>query len=256
MRATRSGITLKLICVRLLGFAALLTIASSVQARPDRNAFLNDRARSPIEVVRQVKRDPEVLDRYMRHFGWSKQGVLAYLSSLQPARLAKTGTYRVYSVPPDGSIKMHYREFRAGMPVYADLTGAPVMIAKCGNPLTPGSGAPISLNKTNAELVDRPASERLLGVGDVDLASDELLAYAPGTPPPPVEEVLSKEQTRVTINPGGGGLFNPWGLGLLGFLFIDNDSDSHITPVPEPAALAALGLGVIGLLRLQKRPRR
>ena len=209
------------------------------------------------ELIRQVRSDSAVRERYTRHFGMRESQLIAYLSGMQLSRLTSGGTYRVYSVPPDGSIKMHYEQFRAGTPVFADFAGTPLMIVKCGNPLTPGAGAPLATNEDNAQIVDQPATEKMAGVPDLDLTmSEDLLTLTPGTPAPPGEEIITVDQSPVAIIPVAGAFFNPWGLGLLGFLFIDNDSDSHITPVPEPATLAVLALGSLGLLRLRKRARR
>lgn len=197
------------------------------------------------------------MERYKRHYAMTEREVVAYLSGLQLSRLTKPGTFQVYSVPPDGSIKMHFHQYRAGTPVYADMTGTPVLIAKCGNPLGKGPKNPVAVNEDSPDIVHRQPTEKLTeGVPDVDLTtSEDLLTLAPTNPTPPVEEIVTIDQSPVTIIPVGVG-FNPFGLGFLGFLFLDNDSDIQINPVPEPAGLAVLGLGVVGVLRLRNRARR
>lgn len=120
------------------GFVALLSIfllAACAQARPDLNAFLNKRASNLHELIREVRNDREVMDRYCRHYQMTPTQVLAFLKQLKPGMIMKPELYTVYSVPEGGVLKRHFEVLKHGTPVYLGPDGKPELIAKCGNPL-------------------------------------------------------------------------------------------------------------------------
>ena len=120
-------------------FGLILASASSALARPDLNAFLNKPATSTDRLIRQIKTDPQVADRYTRHYAMSKSEVIDYLSSLSPAQTNQDGVYTVYSVPDGGRLKSRTEIVKKGTLVFADMRKVPVLILKCGNPLSRGS---------------------------------------------------------------------------------------------------------------------
>lgn len=246
-----------MVVFRLAVGLSVLGSASLALARPDLNAFLNERAMSVSDLVRQTKRDPEVMDRFRRHFAMGEKELVAYLGSLRLARLTKEGVYRVYSVPPGGWIKMHYETLREGIPVFADMAGQPVLLVKCGNPLTNGPKKPIAENEDSPEIQARTDTLRELTVAADTPASTDLFAMAPSTPQMPPEQIVTIDQSAVPILPGAFGA-SPWLLGSLGFLFIGGeDEGSTTTVIPEPSTIAVLALGA-GLLarRVRRRHRR
>lgn len=243
-----------MIAFRLAVGLSVLGCATVALARPDLNAFLNERSMSVSDLVRQVKRDPEVMDRYRRHFAMGDKDLVAYLGSLRLARLSKKGVYRVYSVPPGGWIKMHYETLREGIPVFADMAGEPVLLVKCGNPLTNGPRNPIAENDDSPEIQARTDTLRELTVAADTPSSADLAAMAPSTPQVPAEEIVTIGQSPVPILPGAFGA-SPWLLGSLGFLFVGReDEGSTTTAIPEPSTIAVLALGT-GLLARRRRKR-
>lgn len=229
-------------------------------ARPDRNAFLNVRAVSVSQLVNQVRNDPEVMDRYRRHYSMTDVEVLAFLSSLRLARLNKAGAYRVYSVPPDGSIKMSIRNFREGTPVFADSFGNPVLILKCGNPLDRGPKNPGVAKDPTPSLEGEPTTTMREGeLPSEGLDELDLIAMTPETPvigdlP---EEIITINESPIPIIPAGS-FGGGWLLGLLGAgLVIGGGGDDGIgdTVVPEPASLGILAIGAGGLILRRARSR-
>ncbi|MEJ5171638.1 MAG: DUF6777 domain-containing protein, partial [Fimbriimonadales bacterium] len=140
---------------------ALLVLASatSLEARPDRNAFLNRRADSLQDVVRQVQTDAAVRDRFVRHYAMTPQEVVAFLRTLRPGRLQADGVFEVYSVPPDGRIKGRFAKLKKGTPVYVDPDGRPQLIALCANPLSRGPKRAEALNPQADGLWSAPNEE-------------------------------------------------------------------------------------------------
>jgi len=223
-------------------------------ARPDRNAFLNQRAANLNQLIAQVKKDPEVRDRFRRHFGMSDSELMSYLSTLKPARLTQKETFIVYSVPPDNKIKAHVETFYPGVGIYRDITGAPILIAKCGNPLHFGPKKVVADNPIQVAVtqdVDARIAESA-----VDPSEELVTASNIMTPEMPLEPVNPIETTggSPVIIPAVP-VFSPWLLGVLGLgvLAIDLDDDSNgITVIPEPATMAALGIGIVALLKRKR----
>jgi hypothetical protein len=234
----------------------LLLVSLSV-ARPDRNAFLNRHAGSVAQLVEQVRTDAEVSDRFQRHFAMNQREVLAYLSSLKLARLTTPGTYQVYSIPPGGFVKMHVQKLKLGTPVFADMFGSPVLIAKCGNPLTRGPKVPESAKNPEPKLSARVTEDlRELEAQPDELSEfEELIAMTPEVPglsnlP---EEIITTNESPIPIigTPLGIG---PWLLGLLGGgLIIGTIDGGGDTVVPEPATLGAVALATGYVLRRRTR---
>jgi len=240
-------------CFRFVCGIAALAMGSAAFARPDINAFLNQRATSIKSLVNQARTDPEVMDRYQRHYAMTRAEVTAFLSTMRIGRMDKACVTTIYSVPPDGHIKMHYGKVREGAYVFCDLAGNPILLAKCGNPLTRGPKSPVAKND-EPELAAR-MSEDLRQIGeDIELpASEELVAMAPGVPGIP-QDIVTVDQKPVTIIPAALG-FNPLllGFGGLPLLLGKGDDDIQINPIPEPATLAVLVVGVSLLLSRRNR---
>lgn len=189
--------------------------------------------------------------------------VIAFLSNLKLARFKQSGTYRVYSVPPDGSIKMSIRNFREGTPVFADVFGNPVLILKCGNPLDRGPKDPGVQTEPDPGLETTATTEMREGElspeGLPEL--DELTAMTPDVPTLAdlPEEIITINESPIPLiipaSPFGGG----WLLGLLGGGFIlgggGSDDNPGDTVVPEPATLGIMAIGAGGLLLRRARRR-
>src|SRR5947199_4869879 len=122
-----------------------LMSAGALAQRPAPNAFIDHRCSTVPELVTEVRNNPAVMDRYSRHFAMSHEDVIRYISSLHVSRLKRTGIYTVYSIPPGGYVKMHAEKLERGTPVYADMNDTPVLMVKCGNPLTLGPAQPTTV---------------------------------------------------------------------------------------------------------------
>ncbi len=233
------------------GILILGALAVSAQARPDLNAFLNHRAGNLEQLIGQVKRDSEVRDRFKRHFGMNDAELVAYLSTLRASRMQKKKAYIVYSVPPDGRIKAHVETYYSDTPVYTDISGTPILIAKCGNPLNLGPKPAVAENDVPIQVAEAIDQERPME--PTMIPADEVLSpttiLVPETPLEPSVETIGGGPV---IIPVAGPIFSPWLLGLLGIGLIDFGDNNNVGGtdlVPEPASFAVLGIGVIALLR-------
>lgn len=251
--------------VMRLFFALVMALGCTIAlARPDRNAFLNQKATSVAQLINQARRDPEVMDRYRRHFAMTDREVVAYFSGLRLARLTAAGAYNVYSVPPGGYIKVHVQKLRLGTPVFADTFGNPILIVKCGNPLTQGPKSPQAHNDPDPVAKLRPRTEELreLGTEQQDfLEFGELVAMTPedvAQPSEPNDEIVTTQQSPIPIIPAGGPI-GGWLLGLLGGGLIigggGGDDGGGETVVPEPTTLGVIAVAGAGML-LRRRTRR
>lgn len=250
--------------VRLFAvFATLCLLVSVTLARPDLNAFLNQKVKTTEQLVNQARRDREVMDRYMRHYSMNREEVLAYLGSLRPGTIKETAVYAVYSVPEGGRIKVHLERLKKGEPVFIDAAGEPQLLMKCGNPLTLGPKDVIAENQ-------KPVTDSILTVEEspleimteTDYAIEPLLELEPTAPVftfPPVPEITP---IPITPTPPSLGGFNPLPLALGGLLFV-NDSGGGggdgppppPPPVPEPATMLVLG-GAVAYYGWRKRAKK
>ena len=234
--------------------ACLLALAacSFASDRPEPNAFLNKNANTVQELIRAVETDPDVADRYVRHFGRSKEDVIAYFRTLHLAKLKSTGTYTIYSVDDHGVIKSHPELMKAGTIVYADAAGMPILKAKCGNALVAGSnqvtavfsptvGPTMDDMKTVAGKFPDPLST--LPQTAIQVPVDPI-AIAPITP-----EI-------VTHGSSNQGFALPAALAAIGgagaFLFGGGGGGQ---PVPEPATIMVL-VGAAAAFKLRRRTKK
>lgn len=237
-------------------------VALAAIARPEQNAFINKPANTVAELVKQIEKDKEVADRFMRHFSMTKSEVIAYVRTLRRGTIQKSGYFTVYSAPENGILKAHVSFFPKGTPAFVDAEGQPILRLKCGNPFVRG---PMSAYITSSASIDEPKSAMasmivsppmLESVGD-----GELLSYMPTDPIPP-DEMASIDLREIEppsdtyINPQG---FNPGsglgGLGALGGLFMFTPPGGSTTAVPEPASIVAVVIGAAALLRRRMRLR-
>lgn len=230
----------------ILPLLILIAACGTALARPDLNAFLNVRVNTTAELVQQAEKDPIVMDRYERHFGMSRDQVVAYLSSLHPARLTTDGVYRVYSIPDGGYVKCHVGRLKKGTMMFFTADGDPALIALCGNPVTEGKNAtmvmiapapPLSLADTRELTFQPPTSQ------------DEIIV----SQPPDVEVVdVTPGHDNLAVAPGITALPLAGLLGIGGFGLISSHGGHGGPPVPEPATIAMLAVGVATLIRKRR----
>jgi len=230
----------------LIALFALLVTNVFAQRLP-RNSFIMHRCNSVPELVAEVRNNPEVMDRFCRHFAMSREDVVRYISSLHVSRLRRTGVYTVYSIPPDGRLKMHAEKIYEGTPIFADMNDTPVMLVKCGNPLTLGPAIPRAEVVVPAAAPVAPMREEAV-VGEVAPAPPVFPA------PTPVAPVLVAAPPVAAVHVAGGAVF-PWPLLLLPLGFIHTGGGCGScgscgtcgSPVPEPTSLLVFAVGAAAL---------
>lgn len=236
--------------------AVLSTFACALDQRPDLNSFLNKKVSSVGDLVTQVKRDPVVMDRFQRHYAMSADEVIDYLGSLHSSRLSKSGTYTVYSVPEGGYVKEHVEKLKAGTPVFVDVSGNPVMIIKCGNPLNRGPKRPEAIALRPPTTDFHPVPRDVGPDFPVAPVEDNVAVATPATPelPPLAEQPVAPPVVEGHVRGGG---FTAWPLLFIPLVFIHNDHHKHEDhqPVPEPATMLVLGAGCLYIARKAKNRR-
>lgn len=234
-----------------MAVASRLTALSPKQ-RPERNSFINKQADTVPQLVAQIKTDPQVADRFMRHFSMTKQEVIDYVSKLKVGTLQPGRYLTVYSVPDNGVIKSHVSFFKTGTPVFMDRDGSPVLRLKCGNPFVRG---PVEYSSTEANIIDESEAPTYEQIEDIETGADPtdlFTAEEPGIPERPLiaDSVALKEADNIEAQsfvPAAVG-FNPSILGL-GALTTFTRSGTPTPVVPEPASVIAIGIGAVALLR-------
>lgn len=217
---------------------AAIVLASVALARPEENAFLNKPANTHAQLMGQIKTDNVVMDRYMRHFGMTRQEVIAYFSGLNRSRLDEDGVYLVYNVPDWGELRARALFYKKGTPVWKDADGRPILKASCGNPMVRGTdGAPPELDVEVPEMdsevfaFDAPVTSEttpvlMSNVSPVlpEVATLPMAASAPGVPGVPGIGWVLPLAAGFLVSGGGGG-----------------------SPIPEPATIIIMGAGVAAL---------
>ena len=231
-------------------------VSQIAQHRPDLNAFLNRATTTTAGLIAQARADDAVMDRYQRHYAMNSEEVIQFLGDLHPARLAKEGVYTIYSVPINGVLRSHLENVKVGTPIFADPAGRPILIMKCGNPMSRGPKSPESDNGNEANSIDTEKIS-LKELTDNEVAQAQRLfptdPMEPGYSPVQVVTPETTGASPIQIAPTGGGFnLGPLGLGLavLG-IGLGNKGPA---PVPEPSTLIAVAMGGIFLAsRLRKR---
>ena len=225
----------------------VMVLAAGAFAQPDLNSFLNDGVSTKAELIAQVKRDPVVMDRFMRHYGMTRAEVVAFLDTLHVDTIKEEGVYGVYSVPEGGNIRLNLRRLKKGHRIFARADGTPELIALCGNPMTLGPKQIVAMNRTPITSTEVMAEEVPMQI--MTEVSPEFEPLASVTPVEPTYTFTTPEETPIQL-PIGGSSFNLWPLALGGLAFLDNGGGGN-PPVPEPMTMAAFGLGValVGLKR-------
>jgi len=233
--------------------AAVLSVAVVASARPLPNSFVDHRVNSVSGLIREIKTDHDVADRYMRHFSMSEDELISWIGTLHETRLSGAETFQIYSIPPDGHVKMHVQTLRAGERVFCDPSGVPVIMVACGNPLSLGPIKPLTPVQT-AESTPAPVLAPTPPLAAVPTPA--MVILAPATPEaieaviPPLEQpaapftLCPPAPCQPNYAPLAGLLIVGIGIGFTG----GHEHPHHpICPVPEPAPFAALGLGMCGL---------
>lgn len=236
----------------------VLGLASTTLAqRPEPNAFLNKPVRTAEGLRRQVTNDPEVTDRYMRHYAMTRAEVLDLMAGLHMARLAKNTPMTVFNVNDRGVIGSRLFVIKAGSMLFVDQDGTPVLKVSCGNPFFRDTEILHAQSEVEVEAVTHPLKyddEE----GFVAMPVAELLE-----PSFAVAEALPEEQPihlplggteDVFTRPGSDPAL--WPLLLLGGLRgSPRNPPKEDSPVPGPAA-AIMFAGPMAAAALRRRKAR
>lgn len=235
----------------LLGALVVGTTGTAL-ARPELNAFINKPANSVPELIAQIKSDKQVADRFMRHFSMTKEEVLEFVGSLHLGTLKESGYYTIYSAPDNGIIKAHISFFKKGTPAFVDADGNAILRVKCANPFVRG---PVKAYTTSsASVTDSNPDVTMAVIPGTSISEGPMVAtYTP--PNPPVPETATPITLKTTPTTSAPQSFAPSSIAsIIGIggaaSFIHRGSKN---PVPEPASMLVLTLGVGALLRKRKK---
>jgi hypothetical protein len=194
----------------------------------------------------------------MRHFAMNEEDLIAYLSSLRAAKLAQSGTYQIYSIPPDGAVKEHTGVVKKGEAIFVDKEGNPVLLCRCGNPLTRGPAQPEAENMLQPFVTNIPITElRETNVVAESVPADTTFAVVPpgvAEVPPIVVPPATGTSNIPIASGGGGGGFLPLLAALGGAALIPSGGGGH-GAVPEPMSMIAMATGLTALA-LRRRNRK
>lgn len=222
-------------------------VVTSAMAMP-RNSYLVRPAKTHNELMQQVRTEPVVMDRFMRHFAMTRQEVLDYLGALRMGRLERTAVYQVYGVPKNGVLHATPQLLKRGTLVWEDASGQPILLEICGNPFTLG---PKRVTMNDMVAVTPQATEGLVAMSTMPttpVASAPMeIAMQPATPTQPVVIEPSVEPVPTSRrNDFAWLLAVPVAAGLA---LQDSGGEE---PVPEPATMTAMAIGA-GVMALKRR---
>lgn len=227
---------------------AVAGLALSAVARMPRNSYLVRPASTKAELISQVKSERVVMDRYTRHFSMSEQEVIDYLETLRLGRLERTGVYTVFGVPRNGKIHVSNQTIRKGSLVWFDSAGQAALLEVCGNPMNLGPKRMTMANLVTPSSATQSASS-LVAMSTIPadpiVAAPVIQDMTPVTPiAPPIPEVAPGVVSRST---------NLLPLLIPAGIIAASIDDGGEEPVPEPATMTAIGVGLAALAARKRR---
>jgi len=242
-------LTNKTVLVGIVGLA----LASSAVARTEPNSFLNSPANSHPELMKQLSEDEQVTDRFMRHFGMTRQEVLAMASNLQMARLPQDGVYLVYNVSPQEEIRARVMFYKKGTLVWVDSMGRPVLKVSCANPMVRGTDD--GSNPLTATVAPTPtAAVRPLSgeLGETVLLTSDADRVLPGIPEAsPMEfTALAPDAPAIIKSSSISGFLSV--IPMAGGIILSRNNRGSENAVPEPATMIVMG-GALAAAAIRRR---
>lgn len=229
----------------IFSLAILITLSAlSLAQRMEPNSYLNRRVSNPAGLINQLRNDPVVRDRFMRHYSMTEQELVEYFSSFRMGKLERSGTYTVYNAPATGVLRVRARNLKKGTPVFLDASGTPVMLVSCGNPLEmPVPGAEIT----------PPVSAEVEAIPPTYEPTMETMTptevYPPDVSPVPAE-VVPAPNPIPEVSRGGSSF--PFLLALPLLAFVGGGGGDN-PPIPEPATMVVLGAGAVYVISRRRR---
>jgi len=231
---------------------AAFAVASASQ-RAETNAFLATHVNSVSQLIEEVSRDGAVADRYERHFGKKKSELVVFFGTLHTARLNSAGTYRIYSVLDNGSIKAHVERLKAGTRVFADASGMPVLKLSCGNAMMTGTDAQTTALSPSVTGQTNVLQTVSLTTPESQIVTNQSEVLTPGSPIALSPEFPNSPGQVSTGNRNQGYAGLPALLAAIGGAAgVSIGSHGGSTPVPEPATVVVM-IGMIAAIKLRRR---
>ncbi len=100
-----------------------VALSASATAQTEPNSFLMKPAPTHAALMQQIKSDEVVMNRFMRHFGMTREEVIEYFSGLKLSTIKESGPYLVYNTPETGEIRARVLYYKKGTKVWVDSTG-------------------------------------------------------------------------------------------------------------------------------------
>lgn len=235
--------------VRITALLAAFVIAGIATARTEPNSFLNRPAPTHGALMQQIRTDQQVMSRFMRHFGMTREEVISYFETLRLDTLKEDGVYLVYNVPDTEELRARAIFYKAGTKVWVDSQGTIVLKESCGNPMVRGSDTrsiamvtPVEANVApvrETTIVPQGTPTELLAATLPADVESSALAF-PAAAPLAVSDVASSAA------------FNPAFLLPLAAVPLITSSES-VDPIPEPMTMTILAGAAIAIAAKKRR---
>jgi hypothetical protein len=235
--------------------ALLALSAVSLAQRAEPNAFLARPANSIGELVAQAEKEPAVMARYMRHFGMTRDEVVAYLKTLRKGEIAEDGAYLVYNTPESGEIRGRVIVYRKGTSVWVDKDGNYILKSSCGNPMVRGTDLGKTQPTETTALRSSTDVRELIVEQPPGISTTSVTGTTVAPPIAEYDAIVIADMPPAMPEEAPQGLVIPPVLGLIipftGAVMLGSEGGPE--PIPEPASMIALGVGVTGYMAARKR---
>lgn len=234
-------------------FAAIAVTATAQELEP--NAFLVRPANTTSELVQQASTNQVVMSRYMRHFGMTRDEVIAYLKSLKLSTIKEDGAYLVYNTPESGEIRSRVLFYRKGTTVWVDESGNYILRASCGNPMVRGTDFGKADQTETTAMRSVSSTRELVAEQPPGISTTSVTGMAVTPPIAEYDAIVIAElapAAPMVPSEGAGQLVLPLALIIpftAGILFNDQGGE----PIPEPGSMLALGTGLAAFAAMRRR---